>query len=172
LEYVRRAETYYSQVKFLKIKNPTPYLAPNEWIGKTLPDGAKYREVYNLAQRSNFTPGGVSEYHRHTREIQGVGSSLTCAQDHTMDVTKNYLGNVGAKACWTCCSETGEIACAVLVPNTSAGQYAHAAEQVARRSNFRPKVMYADTWPHLDKFWNMILGPHVKGRLGLFHSEL
>jgi hypothetical protein len=86
-----------------------------------------------------------------------------------MDVTKNYLGNVGAKACWTCCSETGEIACAVLVPNTSAGQYAHAAEQVARRSNFRPKVMYADTWPHLDKFWNMILGPHVKGRLGLFH---
>jgi hypothetical protein len=29
--------------------------------------------------------------------------------------------------------------------------------------------MYADTWPHLDKFWEMVFGPHLVGRLGLFH---
>lgn len=170
-EYVRRVESYFSQCKFLKTKNTKPYVKHSEWICTYVPNAEKLREVYELAQRSNLTSSGVSEYDRYTREIQGVGSKVAFAQDHTVEVTKNYLKSCGAsaKACWTCCSETGEVASAVLVLDTKASQYAHAAEQVARRINFRPKVMYADTWPNLEAFWKMILGPNVTGRLGLFH---
>ena len=74
------------------------------------------------------------------------------AQDHTMEMVKNYQRKLGAKACWTVCTETGEIACAVLVENTKCSQYAHAAESLARREKFKPQVMYSDTWPDLDKF--------------------
>jgi hypothetical protein len=166
---LRQIESYLSQCKYLKVPNPLPYIDLKNWVGKYTPDGSKYQVIYELAQQSKFNPGCISEVIRHTREIQSVSFSLTCAQDHTIEMTKNYQSTVGAKACWTCCSETGEIACAVLVRTTKASQFSHAAEQLARRKLFRPKVMYANTWPHLDKYWEMVFGPHLVGRLGLFH---
>ena len=133
------------------------------------PAGAKFRELYERAQLSPLTLCGIPALERCTREIQSVTCSLTMAQDHTHDVVNNYPRSLGAKACWTCCTETGEIAAAVLVRDTKSANYAHAAEQLLRRNDFKPKIMYADTWPHLDKFWRLLLGVNCKGRLGLFH---
>ena len=86
-----------------------------------------------------------------------------------MEVVKSYQKSLGAKACWTCCNENGEIAAACLVQSTKAIDLAHAAGSLFRREDFRPKVMYADTWPHLKNFWKLLYGPTVCGRLGLFH---
>lgn len=172
--YVRNTNNYYSQCSYLQKKfgncEIIKYPNFNEFIGVYYPDGAKFRELYEKAQISILTDCGYSEMDRYTREIQSVECSLTIAQDHTMEVVKNYMRTqVDAKAVWTCCNEYGEIAAAVLVRDTKSSQYAHAAEQLARRPNFKPKVMYADTWPHLVSFWKLIFGSTCEGRLGLFH---
>jgi hypothetical protein len=140
-----------------------------EWQGEFYPAGAKFRELFENTQTSNLTRTGISELVRNRREIQSVDCSLTFAQDHTFDVVNNYQKRLGAKACWTCCTETGEIAAACLVRDTKARQYAHAAEQLVRRNNFNPKIMYADTWPSNERFWKLLFGESCSGRLGLFH---
>jgi hypothetical protein len=173
--YVRYINNYYSQCQYLNNNNNNKtmvlkYPNFNEFTGVWYPDGAKFRELYERAQTSPLTECGYSECERYTREIQSVDCSLAIAQDHTMEVVKNYLRTqVDAKAVWTCCNEFGEIASAVLVRDTKSSQFAHAAEQLARRPNFKPKVMYADTWPHLVNFWKLIFGSTCEGRLGLFH---
>jgi hypothetical protein len=63
----------------------------------------------------------------------------------------------------------GKIASIVLVHLTAAGQIAHAAECLARRHNFAPKVMYSDIWPYGREFWKLIFGVQLMGQLGLFH---
>jgi hypothetical protein len=167
-EYLNRIDTYYDQCKMMQHKNVLEYPQLCEWTGQQYPDGAKFREIYDKAQQSNLTRSGIPETERYTREIQGVGCSLSMAQDHTMEVVKNYK-NGDVRACWTACNEHGEIACAILVTNTKGSQFAHAAECLVRRNNFKPKVMYADTWPHMTKFWALLLGSTCIGRLGLFH---
>jgi hypothetical protein len=42
-------------------------------------------------------------------------------------------------------------------------------EQFLRRQNVQPKVISADTWPSNTKFWKLLLGESVVGRLGLWH---
>jgi hypothetical protein len=169
-EYKNRIDSYYEQCLFLRATNVQLYPTLLEWLGgQFTPDGAKIREIYEKAQNSNFTRSGISEVERCTREIQSVECSLTMAQDHTMEMVKNYQKKLGAKAAWTVCTETGEIASVVLVQNTKSSQFAHAAESLARRKNFTPQVMYADTWPHLTKFWALLFGSMLTGRLGLFH---
>jgi hypothetical protein len=168
LEYLSRIDTYYDQNKWLQGKNVAPYPPLNEWNGTYYPDGGKFRELYEKAQTTNLTRSGIPELERYTREIQGVGCSLSMAQDHTMEVVKNYKSSE-VKACWTVCNENGEIACAILVKDTKSATFAHAAECLVRRDNFKPKVMYADTWPSLSKFWALLFGATCMGRLGLFH---
>jgi hypothetical protein len=169
-EYLRRIDSYYDQCVCLKVVKAFEYPTLNNWVaGRFYPDGAKFRELYEKAQTSPLTRSGIKEFDRNTREIQSVTCTLTMAQDHTMEMVKNYQKTLGAKACWTVCTETGEIASAVLVANTKCSQYAHAAESLARRDNFKPQVMYSDTWPHLQKFWAILFGTMVIGRLGLFH---
>jgi hypothetical protein len=171
LIYYRYVDNYYEQCKFLGLTKVKKYPELGEWIGEYYPDGAKFRQLYEIAQQSTLTRTGYSEMERYTREIQSVECTLTIAQDHTMEIIKNYLpSNINnAKACWTCCNEFGEVAAAVIVKDTKCSQFAHAAEQLARRNNFQPRVMYADTWPHLEKFWKLIFGFGCIGRLGLFH---
>ena len=112
---------------------------------------------------------GVTEFMRYTREIQSVETKLAAAQDHTADPAKNYQKALGGKYIWDVCNENGEIASAVLVPTTEASAVAHAAESLARRPGFKPKILYCDTWPHNQEFWQMMFGRNLYGRLGLFH---
>lgn len=189
-EYRQRFEDYYSLILFTKIKSRVPY--PNElqwcpglspsgdmirpipypnevtWCPGFPPSGDMIRKLYEGAQTSNLTTSGVSEKMRHTREIQSVSCFSIVSQDHTMEPCCNYRAK-DAKAIWDSSTETGEIACAVLVPTTKARDYAHAAECLVRRPNFRPKVMYTDTWPHGKAFWELLFGATLLGRLGLFH---
>jgi hypothetical protein len=103
--------------------------------------------------------------------MQGVKCNLIFAQDHTHEVTKNYIQKkkLGIGGLWDVATETGEIACAVLVPSTKTSDFSHAATQLAKRSTFNPQAMYSDTWPCKNTYWEALLGHEVKGRLGLFH---
>ena len=135
------------------------------------PTGDMLRDIYDQASSTSLNPWGISDHDRHTREIQAVRCRSIFAQDHTHQVTKNYLNRrqLGAEAMWDVATETGEIACAVLVPSTKTSDFAHAAQQMAKREGFRPKAMYSDTWPCNADYWSLILGSEVQGRLGLFH---
>jgi len=66
-------------------------------------------------------------------------------------------------------TETGEVACAVLVLSTKPCDFSHAAKQLSLRENFNPKAMCSDTWPCKSDYWALLLGHEVKGRLGLFY---
>jgi hypothetical protein len=68
----------------LQCNNVIPYPPLDEWTGQSYPDGGKFREIYEEAQQSTLTRTGIPEVERYTREIQGVGCSLSMAQDHTM----------------------------------------------------------------------------------------
>ena len=106
-EYLRRIDSYYDQCVYLKMESAMEYPSLNNWIaGRYYPDGAKFRELYEHAQSSRLTRSGVTEFERHTREIQSVTCNLTMAQDHTMEMVKNYQKKLGAKACWTVCTES------------------------------------------------------------------
>jgi hypothetical protein len=45
----------------------------------------------------------------------------------------------------------------------------HAAQLLANRKGFEPKVLYTDTWPAKNDFWPLLYGSELEGRLGLFH---
>ena len=93
------------------------------------------------------------------------------AEDHTHQVLKNYYRRkqLGAEALWDMATETGEIACAILVRSTKTTDMSHAAKQVQKRGRFSPKAMYSDRWPTKDTFWEVLFGNRLTGRLGLFH---
>jgi hypothetical protein len=133
------------------------------------PSGKTIRELYDKAERSAFTPTGLSNSDQYKREIQSVATSDAVAVDHTFAVVKNCYVQ-GAKACFTMLTSTKQIATAALVETTSVDRISHLCEQIVRRrENFETKVIYTDTWPHNDEFWKEIFGFCVIGRLGLFH---
>jgi len=168
--YILRVTAYYSKATTLK-KNPANYVERNGVFIKTYPPlGDTIRDMFDAASSSRTNPWRVSDFDRHTREIQGVSCNGVFAQDHTFEAIKNYQKRVGAKAAWTVGTGTGEIACVALVPTTKTKDFSHAAAQLMRRHNFNPKVMYSDTWPNKNLFWSNIC-PDVEGRLGLFHFE-
>ena len=112
---------------------------------------------------------GISDFERHTREIQDVKvEGGIFAQDHTFEPIKNYRKDLGAKAAWDVATQTGEIATVVLVKSTKTEDFSHAAQQLLKREHFNPQVMYSDTWPNKKEFWNQL---GVEGRLGLFHYQ-
>jgi hypothetical protein len=151
------------------VESAIDYPSFEDWLGRYSPDGKCFRDLLEKGALSNLTPFGISDLERCKREIQSVTCRSIFAQDLTFDVVKNYPSNLGAKAQWDADVETGEIASLVLVPSTKASDYAHAAEALARRPGFRPKVMYSDIWPKGRSFWQMLFGTALLGRLGLFH---
>jgi hypothetical protein len=172
--YLERVASYYSYWKHNKERNKsiTKYLEKdNEYIRSYPPLGSTIRDLYDDACKSSYTHWNLSDHDRHVREIQSVSCRLTIAQDHTFDVIKNYQHDkLGAVALWDCATESGEIASAVLVPTTKTKHFAHAAQMLAARKNFKPKVMYSDTWPAKSDFWPLIFDQtEFDGRLGLFH---
>ena len=106
----------------------------------------------------------------HTREIQCVGCKLAFAQNHTMEVTRNYQHSLGAFVAWDCANENGEIACVVLVRSTKTRDLAHAAKALARRTNFKPRAMYSDTWPNKECFRKLLFGTKLKAGWDFFIS--
>ena len=169
-EYVAHELAYYSQCLANNQQTASPLLNFEEWIGslKILPSGDNLRDLFANAARSELTLSGVSDHDRHTLEMQMVICLAIFAQDHTFQVVKNFPSNLGAYAVWTVSVGSGEIACAILVASTRVADFAHAAECLARRQNWRPLVLYCDTWPNKANFWALIF-PLVQGRLGLFH---
>jgi len=180
-DYLIRLRSYLSYWKIYRESNDEDMLVETplypdkdtEFITFFPPTGADLRDLFDDASRSTHTPYGVTDVDRATREIQSVGTDKCCAVDHTMETVRNYRKSrdiKGAFAIWTCATETGEIASAVMVPTTKVADCAHAALQMAHRPNFNPKAMYSDTWPHKDDFWSLVFGPDIQGRLGLFHG--
>jgi len=169
--YLRSAASYYSY-NGKRIEKHQEYVKKNgEYIRAFPPLGDGIRDVYDEAANSNNTPWGVSDYQRHTREIQGVRCSRLYAEDHTHEVTKNYYRRrqIGAVALWDVATETGEIATAALVPSTKTKDLSHAAISLSKRPHFKPKAMYSDRWPIKVEYWEKVFGNKLEGRLGLFH---
>jgi len=133
------------------------------------PTGDVLCDLYESAATLNLNYQNVSDVNRHTREIQSVGCKLAFAQDHMMELTRNYQPSLGAFVVWDGANENNEIACVVLVRSTKTSNLAHAAKALARRTNFKPPAMYSDTWPNKECFWKLLFGTKLKGRLGLFH---
>ena len=102
------------------------------------------------------------------RELQGVQRDEAIAIDHTFAIIKNYGYLPEAKACFTMNTGGGEIAALALVENTAASQFTHLVNQMKKKRNFMPIVIYTDTWPHNLEMWTTIF-PNATGRLGLFH---
>jgi hypothetical protein len=170
-EYLSYWRDYQQCEEIVKKVATPPYPELHEYMTFKPPSGHSLRNLFDEACLSPNTPYGISDHNRCTREIQSVGTNSMFAQDHTMEVTKNYRATMGARAVWDVAIETGEIACAVLVGKTSVKDFAHAAEAMIRRPNFNPVVMYSDTWPNKDSFWKLFFGDDFEGRLGLFHYE-
>jgi len=164
---------YYSyHAKHHPQQTPEAYVCKDGTYIRTYPPlGDSIRDMYNDASRAP-NPWGVDDCARHAREIQSVVCNRIFAQDHTFEIVKNYKNNkrLGAKAMWDVGTDTGEIACAVLVPSTKTIHFAHAAGLLLKREAFSPTVMYSDTWPNKKEFW-MSMVPGIEGRLGLFHFE-
>jgi len=174
--YLEKVDNYYSfhkaNYKSTAGIEVEPYVEKDgTYITAYPPTGDSIRDAYDKACSSRNNPWLLSDHDRHTREIQSVGSNLIFAQDHTHEVTKNYFQKkrLGANALWDAGTDTGEIACAVLVPSTKTRHFAHAAQQLANRGNFSPSVMYSDTWPSKKEFWHGLFNGTLQGRLGLFH---
>ena len=89
---------------------------------------------------SSSKPCKISDHDRNTRELQEVKSKLIMVQDHTHEVTKNYhwKKKLGAEAMWDAATETGDIACAVLVLSTKTKDLSHAAIQLSKSPHFNP----------------------------------
>jgi hypothetical protein len=143
--------------------NPTDYLPSRS------PNGAEIRDLVDYAAGSSLTFTGISDKDHFTREMQSVGTNLACAVDHCAEAAKNYERKLGGNYIHNVFVHTGECASSVLVKTTEAIEIAHQVEGVARRPNFCPKLLYSDTWPNNKEFWEMLFGPQVLGRLGLYH---
>jgi hypothetical protein len=168
-QYERRLDSYLDQCRFANVTDALGYPSVHEWIGRYCPSGSHLRNLVDSSSRSSLTICGISDYERCTREIQSVSCKSIMSQDHTVDILKNYPGDLGAKAVWDVANENGEICSLVCVDSTASRQYAHAAESLARRPNFCPQVMYSDIWPNGSAFWKLLFGDKLVGRLGLFH---
>ena len=128
------------------------------------PSGSSLHDLFAAAQSSNYTLSGIADKNRHERELRSVATSLTIAQDYTCEVIQNYDSHaMKAHAVWDVITETGEIATAVIVENTSVKQIAHAAESLTRCPSFTPQCFYSDTWPHKEGFWKLVFGERLDG---------
>ena len=146
----------------------------DDFIGSTRPpNGQSLRALYEEAEYSLLTPYGYSQVERYQRELQQVevGESDIVAFDHTFAALKCYSDLPGAKAIFTGMKgSTQEVVSLGIVPSTSLADAAHLLQQSKlRRTLFRPSVVYTDTCPHGQEFWQTLFGHQVETKLGLFH---
>ena len=144
-----------------------------EWsLQSPTPSQKNVLDTYTNSFYSTLTDTGISAHERCTREIASVGTQGVFSYDHTHQIMANYSGPTGrmGKAFFTAMVGTGEVCCAVMVPDTSMASAAHAVEQMARRPNFQPKAFWSDTYPASKEFVEAMFGKEVKGHHGLFHT--
>ena len=101
--YIERIADYYSYHSHQNTTNAREYIQKDgEFIREYPRLGNVVRNAYDEAARSNNVPWGISDYHPHTREIQGVGCRVLFAEDHTHEACKNYFWRrqIGAHALW------------------------------------------------------------------------
>jgi len=165
--YIRRIKACCSELKEKK-QNGKEVLEciPRDGVHiKTYPPlGDTTRDMFDEACSNKTAPWRISNYDRHAREMQSVSCDGIFCQDHTFEEVKNYRKRLGAVAAWTCGAQTGEVAAVALAPSTKTQHFAHGANQLTRRPNFKQSFVHSDTWPHKEGFW-LQLG--VQGRLGL-----
>ena len=154
-DYIRRMEACCSYALFTGKESTREHIPKDgTFIKQCPPLGDTIRDLCDAAASSANNRWGISDFERHTREIQGVKlDGGVFAQDHTFEPIKNYMKAVGAKAAWDAATQTGEIASVVLVRSTKTEDFAHAAQQLMRREHFKPKVMCSDTWPNKKEHW-------------------
>ena len=172
--YLKDAEIYYeSLVCATQQRGGVPFVTFSEWLGSiSLPSGEQLQDAYESAKRSIHTPSGRPDTLRYTLELQATGAKLTSALDHTFQTIKNYRGVLGEtkpEAIFTQGNEIGEINTVLVVADTKMSSAAHGLEQVVRRPNFRPKILYSDIFPKLQDLFQVYFGDTVTGHLGLFH---
>ena len=173
-QYEHINNDYFSQVEHENTDDN--YVANNlinedRYQGKYMHTGEIIRKLYAKGAYSNLTTTGVSNYMRHTREIQAVGCSTAVSTDLTFAVNKNYHSNEfnNGKAC-TSTITTGEgmKASACIVPGGDSKYIAHQQEMFARRANVNPEVFVTDDMPKNIGMYKEILGD-ILFCLGLFH---
>lgn len=175
--YVEDHEIYLEALAGSKMtgsnKPVLPFVTFMEWIGSIpIPSGEHLRAAYLEAKQSNCTPTGYSDKFRNNLELQSVGATTAVAIDHTFGTLKNFRvpnGSLKPHAVFTTGTDLGMLATALITPDTKMQSFAHGFEQCARRPNFGPSMIYADTYPHHQKFMHLLFGDTVVGRLGLFH---
>lgn len=129
--------------------NTACYLEKWDFVRAHPPLGDTIRDIFDDAFSGHHNPWNLSDHNRHEQEIQGVGTKLKFAHDHTHEVTKNYFHKkkMGANALWDAGTETGEMATAVFVQSAKTSDHSHAAISLSRRPNFNPTAMHTDTRP-------------------------
>ena len=102
-----------------------------ESIEKYGPSPKVLRNWKDEAMTSNLTCAGVSDKDRSQREIQGVGADTSISSDGTYAVLQNYRSDEieGAKEAHCIVTNTGEMASAVLAPDSKQVHVAHQIEQ-------------------------------------------
>jgi hypothetical protein len=127
-------------------------------------------DLYLKAAHSKKNQTGIFDYDRTTREVQSVQCFTSFTRDHHWGALGNFVKSTSSKAgaIWTTMVESGELPCVALVPSTKTSDLAHAAECLARQTNFKPKELWSDTFPCVFSFWVMMLGP-LLGHLRVFH---
>ena len=165
--YEEASSAYYSGSEKGQVFAEFPDI--KDWRRKFPPTGQQLRDIYALEQRSTLLPSEISEHDRNTRDLQSWGCEHSTVSDHTFAVCKNYPNSTGAKACCTQGADIGYVTSVTLVESTSMSQAAHALEQCARCPNYRPTVIYTDTYPNLDELFKTVFDMGLVECLGLFH---
>ena len=165
--YTRKVQTYLA-------RSPTrPFISYEAFSGGiSPPTAAAIRQCFDDSEHSPLTAYGFSNFERYEREMQSVvvDSDEKIAIDWTFQPLKNYI-LPGAKAIFTVNKgSTKEMVNLAIVANTGASQVSHLLLQMREhRLQCDPAALYSDICPHNDPFWELIFGPKLETKLGLFH---
>ena len=112
----------------------------------------------------------MNRYERELQQVQ-LKKGETVAFDWTFQAIKNYSSLPGAKCIFTALNgTTKEIVTAAMVSSTAVREVAHLlVEAKKNRKFFSPSLLYTDTCPANNAFFERIFGQGTKQKLGLFH---
>ena len=146
-EYEEKEEQLYRQA----IKTETPlkegFFSFKDFIGQYSPDEKMIQNLLEYALYSDLNSTGINGFKQYTCEIQGQISILLSASNHTWwAAVKNYSKKDidNAQTIFAITTETGEIACAVIVQSISASQFSHTLGQFLNCKGCNSKMYVTD----------------------------
>jgi len=181
--YNKHLNEYLDHVRVYRNAHPDdatafrPFPPFDIWLGRPVP-GAK--ALRKRMEDSHYAVGsGGVDLSRHAERVRymqsvtttpendgGVGDECV-SSDHTFDAGKSF-NLPGPPQIWDVATGFLKIVACVLVATTGATEFLHAAECLAHRDEFKPKVHFTDTWPSEVDLWTALL-PYTQGRLDIFH---